>query len=51
MLQLGGFSAGLDNFIEFPFKLLNSYAKELSNIDTKKLSKNNYIDAGLNLSG
>ena len=26
--------SGLDNFIESPFKLLNSYEKELSNTDT-----------------
>ena len=38
--------SGLDNFIESPFKLLNSYEKELSNTDTKKLNKNNYIDGG-----
>ena len=43
--------SGLDNFIESPFKLLNSYEKELSNTDTKKLNKNNYIDGGLNMIG
>ena len=37
----------LDNIIEFPFKLLNLQEKGLSNIDTKKLNNNNYIDAGL----
>ena len=54
MIQSEGFLAdttgimtGLDNFIKFPFKLLNSYEKELSNVGTKKLNKNNYIDAGL----
>ena len=46
MTQSGGILAGLDNFIEFPFNLLNSYEKELSNIDAKKLNKNNFIDAG-----
>ena len=58
MIQSGGCLAdttgimtGLDNFIEFPFKLLKSYEKKLSNIDTKKLNKNNYIDAGLSLIG
>ena len=29
---------GSDNSIEFPFKLLNLYEKELSNIDTKRLN-------------
>ena len=33
-------------FIDFLFKLLNSYKKPLSNIDTKILSKNNYIVSG-----
>ena len=42
---------GLDSFIESPFKLLNSYEKELSNIDTKKLNKNNYTDSELNMIG
>ena len=42
---------GSDNFIEFPFKLLNLYEKELSNIDTKRFNKNNYVDSGLNLIG
>ena len=57
-IQSGGFLADttgiitpLDNFIEFLFKLLNLYEKELSNIDTKILTKNNYIDAGFNLIG
>ena len=30
-----GIVTNLDNFIEFPFKLLNSYEKELSDVDTK----------------
>ena len=46
-----GIMTGLDNFIEFPFKLLISYEKELSNTDTKKINKNNVIYAGLNLIG
>ena len=46
-----GIMTGLDNFIEFPFKLLISYEKELSNTDTKKINKNNFIYAGLNLIG
>ena len=29
---------GSDNSIEFPFKLLNLYEKELSNIDTNRLN-------------
>ena len=46
-----GIMTGLDNFIEFPFKLLISYEKELSNTDPKKIIKNNFIYAGLNLIG
>ena len=46
-----GIMTDLDNFIESPFKLLKSYEKKLSNIDNKKLNKNNYINAGLNLIG
>ena len=42
---------GLDNFTEFPFKLLNSCEKELSDIDTKKWNQNKYIDAALNMMG
>ena len=26
----------IDNFINFPFKIRNSYLKDLSNVDTKK---------------
>ena len=61
MIQSGGFStdisgitSGLDKFVNFPFKVLKSYSKELGNIDTKKHknNKNNlYIDAGLNMIG
>ena len=29
--------------------MLKSYSKELNNIDTKKVNKNNYTDAGLNM--
>ena len=38
---------GLDNMVNFPFKVLESYSKELNKIDTKKYkNKNNlYIDA------
>ena len=43
----------LDNFVNFPFKVLQSYSKELSNIDTKyENNKNNlHIDPGLNMTG
>ena len=38
---------------DFLFKEMESYSKELSNIDTKKINKNNlnnhFIDAGLNI--
>ena len=43
--------AGLENFGKFPFKLLNSYEKWFSNIDTKILNENSYIDLGFNLIG
>ena len=59
MIQSGGFltdisgiTSGLDNFVNFPFKVLESCSKELSNIDIKKNqnNKNNlYIDAGFNM--
>ena len=32
--------SGIDNFINFPFKMANSYLKELSDIDTKNVNKN-----------
>ena len=45
--------SGIDNFINFPFKMANSYLKKLSKIDTKKIDKDNmnnlFIDAGLNM--
>ena len=61
MIQSGGFltditgiKSVLDNFVSFPFKTLESYSKELSNVDTNK-NKNNknnlYIDARLNMIG
>ena len=28
---------GIDNFINFPFKMLSSYLRELSNTGTKKI--------------
>ena len=43
----------IDTLIDFLFKMPNSYLKELSNIDTKKINKNNsdnlLIDAGLSM--
>ena len=39
MIQSGGVMIGksvIDNFVDFPFKMANSYLKELSNIYTKK---------------
>ena len=47
--------SGIDNFINFPFKMANSYLKELSDIDTKNVNKNNgnnlFTDAALNIIG
>ena len=40
MIQSGGTMidiSGIDNFINFPFKMANSYLKKLSKIDTKKI--------------
>ena len=55
MIQSGGVMtgiSGMDNFINFPFEMENLYLKELSNIDTKKINRNNlFIDAGLNIIG
>ena len=46
-------TSDIDTLIDFLFKMANSYLKELSNIDTKKLNKNIRdnlsIDAGLNM--
>ena len=45
--------SGIDNFVIFLFKMENSYLKELNNIDTNKINKNNknnfFIDAGINM--
>ena len=59
MIQPGGFStdingitSGLHNFVNFPFKVLESYSKKLSNKDTKSYmrNKNNlYTATGLNM--
>ena len=50
------FLGGFFNIIlicDFLFKEMESYSKELSNINTKKINKNNlnnhFIDAGLNI--
>ena len=44
-----------NNFVNFSLKMANSYLKELNNIDSKKINKNNVksflIDAGLNMIG
>ena len=58
MIQSGGAMtdrSGIDDFINFPCEMANSYLKELSNINTKEINKNNrnniFIDAGLNMTG
>ena len=58
MIQSGGVmigKSGIDNFVDFPFKMANSNLKELSNINKKKKKKNNrnnlFIDEGLNMAG
>ena len=51
MIQSGGFLAditGLNYFVNFPFKALESYSKEIKNTGTKKLSNDILVDAGLN---
>ena len=46
-------TSDIDTLIDFLFKMANSYLKELSNIDTKKINKNNsdnlLIDSGLSM--
>ena len=40
MIQSGGFLTditGLDNSVNFPFKVLDSYSNKLNNIDTKNI--------------
>ena len=42
MIQSGGVmtgTSGIDDFINFPFKIAISYLKDLSNIDIKKINK------------
>ena len=45
----------IGKFINVPFKIANSYLKELSNIENKKLNKNernnHFIGAGPNMIG
>ena len=52
-IQLLRIVTGSDNLINFLLKLMELYSRELSNINTKKISKNNendlFIDAGLNM--
>ena len=47
--------SSLDNFFKFPFKVINSYWNEISNINNKKIYKNNdknlLIHAILNVIG
>ena len=54
--DVSGIKSDLDNIVNFSFKVLESYWKELNKIDTKKYKKNNnknnlYTDAGLNMTG
>ena len=54
--EVSGIKSDLDNIVNFSFKVLESYWKELNKIDTKKYNNNNnknnlYIDAGLNITG
>ena len=56
LADITGITSGLDNIVNFPVEVLESYSKELNNIATKKYknnkNKNNlYIDAGLNMIG
>ena len=55
LADITGITSGLDNIVNFPIKVLESYSKELNNIATKKYKNNNknnlYIDAGLNMIG
>ena len=53
LIGISGITSGLDNIVKFPFKVLESYSKELNRVDTKKYkNKNNlYIDAELNIIG
>ena len=37
---ISGITSGLDNFANFPFKVLESYSKELSNTDIEKYKNN-----------
>ena len=52
-IQLLRIVTGSDNLINFLLKLMELYSRELSDINTKKINKNNendlFIDAGLNM--
>ena len=37
LTDISSITFGLDNFVNFPFKVLESYSKELSNADTKNI--------------
>ena len=58
MIQSGGslpYKTSIDNFVNFPLEVLESYSKALDNIDTEKKKNNNeknlFTDTGLNIIG
>ena len=54
LTDISGIRFSLDNFVNFPFKVLESFSKKLSNINTKKYknNKNNlFMYAGFNING
>ena len=59
MIQSGGSlpdKTSIDNFVNFPLKVLESYSKALDNIDAEKKKNNNneknlFTDTGLNIIG
>ena len=59
MIQSGGslpYKTSIDNFVNFPLKVLESYSKALDNIDAEKKKNNNneknlFTDTGLNIIG
>ena len=54
MIQAGEFLTDitdLDNFVNFPFKALQPYLKELKNISTQNLNDDILADVGLNMIG
>ena len=40
MTNISAVTSGLDNIVSFAMKVMESYLKELNNIDTKKYKKN-----------